>query len=489
MTPDFIVSLASIVIAIVSIAALIVSSRKRGYVSEGSENTVELQGLYTEAIAAHTSSEQMVSELRNRLHDIELEKQEITRNLHFTHTKSVELETTLSNEKALHLSTIEKLNRCKQEREEYREKNSTLFREKALLEADLTSMRALVEQQEEARVSLQREMQERFEAISNKLLNSTATDFRKHSRDDLEGLLKPFKEALEATRGALFETKGETAKNSDILKQEIARISQEADNLCRVLKGDMKALGTWGEHMLEQILDRSGLQQGIHYTREVSLNSHEGDNRRVDVVVHLPEERHLIIDSKMSLGNYRHAMNAQDTTVRAQYMAAHVADIRSHIRGLKNKHYSRLQGIRSPDLVLMYVPVEQAYSVAVQYDAELFMDALDAKIVLITNSTLLATLHTVAHVWRMAEQEKNAQEIAKRGAILFDKFCGFVEDIEGIGVALERSHDAWESALNKLTSGKGNLIGQAQKLVRLGVKPTKSLPDSLLASSSSHSAE
>ena len=134
----------------------------------------------------------------------------------------------------------------------------------------------------------------------------------------------------------------------------------------------------------------------------------------------------------------------------------------------------------TPDLVLMYVPVEQAYSIAVQYDAELFMDALDAKIVLITNSTLLATLYTVSHVWRMAEQEKNAQEIARRGAILYDKFCGFVEEIQGIGVALERSQDAWQSAVNKLKTGKGNLIGQAEKLVRLGVKPTKSLPDSMV---------
>ncbi len=481
MTTGHLILVSSILAAFVgACVALGLARRRRHHQDSGAANLIDLQESYTAAVASKAASEQLVAELRGRLHDAECQRQELSKNLHSVHSRSVELETLLRNERELHSSTSAKLTEYKHERDVLREQNNVVFREKALLEADVSSMRALVEQQQEARIVLQREMQERFEAISNKLLNSTASDFRKHSRDDLEGLLKPFKEALEATRGALFETKGETAKNSDILKQEIARISQEADNLCRVLKGDMKALGTWGEHMLEQILDRSGLQQGIHYSREVSLSSNEGDLRRVDVIVHLPEERHLIIDSKISLGNYRSAMNTQDAKEQARYMAAHVVDIRNHIKGLKNKHYSRLQGVTTPDLVLMYVPVEQAYSIAVQYDAELFMDALDAKIVLITNSTLLATLYTVSHVWRMAEQEKNAQEIARRGAILYDKFCGFVEEIQGIGVALERSQDAWQSAVNKLKTGKGNLIGQAEKLVRLGVKPTKSLPDSMV---------
>lgn len=467
-------------LTLASVVALITSFRRRDDHRTSASDSTELQELYTDAIAARASSEQMVAELRNRLHELECANQELSGELRNLQSKSVQLETILSSERTLHASVSSRLVTCEQEREICKEHNSALFREKALLEAEVSSTRKLLQQQEEARVVYQREMQDRFEAISNKLLNSTASDFRKNSRDDLEGLLKPFKEALEATRGALFETKGETAKNSDILKQEIARISQEADNLCRVLKGDMKALGTWGEHMLEQILDRSGLQKGIHYNREVSFNGHEGDLRRVDVIVNLPEDRHLIIDSKMSLGNYRQAMNAQSPDERARSVSAHVSDIKNHIKGLKNKHYARLQGVRSPDLVLMYIPVEQAYSVAVQYDSNLFMEALDAKIVLITNSTLLATLHTVAHVWRMAEQERNAQEIAKRGAMLYDKFFGFVEDVRAIGAALDKSHGAWQSAWNKLQTGNGNLIGQAEKLKKLGVVPTKQLSQDLI---------
>ena len=228
--------------------------------------------------------------------------------------------------------------------------------------------------------------------------------------------------------------------------------------------------------MLDQILDRSGLQLGLHYRRQSSARDEAGEQRFLDVVIELPDARPLVIDSKVSLKAYEDYVNCPDEAARGRHLEAHIDCIRNHFRGLGAKRYHEIHGMSAPDFVLMYVPIEAAFFVAVGQEPGLFSEALERNVVLITNSSLLATLRTVAHVWRLADQQKNALEIADRGGKLYDKFVGFVGDLQGIGSALDNAHKVWDEASKKLHSGTGNLVGQVEKLRALGVKASKKLP-------------
>ena len=278
----------------------------------------------------------------------------------------------------------------------------------------------------------------------------------------------------------LETTRKETQTHSALLKDQIQRIGTEAANLSKALKGDVKALGNWGENMLDQILEKSGLQEGVHYRRQHSGTDEADRQRYLDVVVDLPEGRHLVIDSKVSLKNYEEAVNATDETARTEQLARLVDSIRRHFEGLGKKRYHDLYGINAPDFVLMYVPIEPAFTTAIGAEPGLISEALAVNVVLITNSSLLATLRTVAHVWRLAEQQKNAAKIADRGGKLYDKFVGFVQDLEGVGSALATAQRSFEGARNKLTGGTGNLVRQAEMLKELGAKTDKSLPPGLV---------
>ena len=226
----------------------------------------------------------------------------------------------------------------------------------------------------------------------------------------------------------------------------------------------MKALGNWGENMLDQILAKSGLQEGVHYRRQISGTDGAEQQRYLDVVVDLPEGRHLVIDSKVSLKNYEEAVNATDDAARSEHTSRLVESLRRHFEGLGKKRYHDLEGINAPDFVLMYVPIEPAFTTAIGAEPELISDALAVNVVLITNSSLLATLRTVAHVWRLAEQQKNAAKIADRGGKLYDKFVGFVQDLDAVGNALGNAQRSFEGARSKLTEGSGNLVRQAEML-------------------------
>jgi DNA recombination protein RmuC len=367
------------------------------------------------------------------------------------------------------------LNRVRGELIDAAAKNAAAKAEINALNERLASERQQIE-------SLQDKFRTEFEAISNKLLVENSSRFDQQSRDSLEKLLAPLKEKVADLRTKLDTTQKETATYSALLRDQISRIGAEADNLSKALRGDVKALGNWGENMLDQILEKSGLQRGIHYRRQQSAKSEEGDQRFMDVIVELPEGKTLIIDSKVSLRNYEDAVAAADDASRAGCLSRHVEDLRRHIRSLSDKRYQDIHGMNTPDFVLMYVPIEGAFTSAIAHDTKLWGDALERDVILITNSTLLATLRTVAHVWRLADQQENAREIADRGGKLYDKFVGFLEDLQQIRKALGASQDSLDSAMKKLQTGPGNLVRQAELMKDLGAKASKSIPPDLLDS-------
>ena len=352
-------------------------------------------------------------------------------------------------------------------------RNGELGAELKLLNERLATERQQLE-------TIQERFRKEFEAVSNKLILDNTSRFNQQSTESLGKLLAPLKETLGEFKTSLDTTRRETATHSALLKEQIGRIGTEAANLSKALKGDVKALGNWGENMLDQILEKSGLQRDVHYRRQRGARDVEGDQRYLDVIVELPEKRNLVIDSKVSLRAYEESVNAPDDAGKLAALDRHIEAIRKHFRDLGAKRYQDIHGINTPDFVLMYVPIEAAFFAAIARAPGLFSEALDENIVLITNSTLLATLRTVAHVWRLADQQKHVLEIADRGGKLYDKFVGFVEDLQAVGDALGKARKAWEDASTKLHSGSGNLISQTEKLKHLGAKAAKSLPNALL---------
>ena len=328
------------------------------------------------------------------------------------------------------------------------------------------------------------QLKDQFKAVASEITEKNTSSFNQQSAKSLESVLNPLKEKLGEFKTSLDKTHDATTTNSALLKDQVSRIGEEAAKLSKALKGDVKVLGNWGENMLDQILEKSGLQRDIHYHRQQSAKDTEGDQKFLDVIVDLPEKHNLIIDSKVSLRAYDESVNASDDAARLVGLERHVEAVREHFRSLGAKRYQDIHGINTPDFVLMYVPIESAFFAAIEHEPGLFSEALDYNVVLITNSTLLATLRTVAHVWLLAKQQKYALEIADRGGKLYDKFVGFIEDMQAVGDSIDKAHKSWENASTKLHTGSGNLVNQTNELRKLGAKATKSLPNVLLEKAS-----
>lgn len=353
------------------------------------------------------------------------------------------------------------------------QRNGELGAELRSLNERLTTERQQIE-------TIQERFRKEFEAVSNKLILDNTSRFNQQSTESLGKLLAPLKETLGEFKTSLETTRKETATHSALLKEQINRIGAEAANLSKALKGDVKALGNWGENMLDQILQKSGLQRELHYQRQVSTKDTEGEQRFLDVIVNLPEGRNLVIDSKVSLRAYEESVNATDDASKLAGLERHIESLRKHFKELGAKRYQKIYNIHSPDFVLMYVPLEAAFFAAIAREPELFAEALDHKVVLITNSTLLATLRTVSHVWQLADRQKHVLEIADLGGSLYDKFVGFVADMKEVGESIADARNVWEEATKKLHTGRGNLVSQTERLKKLGANADKSLPNSLL---------
>ncbi|MGY4539808.1 DNA recombination protein RmuC [Mucilaginibacter sp. UYNi724] len=324
--------------------------------------------------------------------------------------------------------------------------------------------------------------QREFENVAEKLLKEKSREFADVNKLSIDTILNPLKENIKAFEEKVDKVYNMEAAERNTLKGVITQlmdlnklISTEASNLTKALKGDNKKQGNWGEVILEKVLERSGLVRDREYRVQASLNSVDGGRLQPDVIIDLPDEKHLIIDSKVSLIAYERLVNCETEEERKLYSKAHIESLRNHVHGLSSKSYHDLYQVNSPDFVLLFVPIESSFSFAVQLDADLFSDAWDKRVVIVSPSTLLATLRTIASIWKQERQNRNVLEIARLSGEMYDKFVGFVGDMEGIGKNIKQSQDNYDKALNKLTDGRGNLTVTAEKIKKLGAKANKQI--------------
>jgi len=340
---------------------------------------------------------------------------------------------------------------------------------------------------------MQKKLTTEFENIANKILDEKSKKFTEQNKTNLDVILNPLKERIKEFEEKVDKTYKAESTERITLKAEIKQlvelnkqVSDEANSLTKALKGDNKAQGNWGEVILEKILERSGLSKDRgEYKTQVTLNNSQGETIKPDAIIYLPDNKHIIIDSKVSLVAYQNFVAAETDELSTQYLKEHILSLKNHIKGLSDKLYSSADTLNTPDFVLLFLPIESSFGIAVQADQDLYSYAWDRKIVVVSPSTLLATLRTISSIWKQELQTKNALEIAKQSGALYDKFVAFVEDLNDIGKNIERTQTAYSAAQNKLKEGKGNLLTRAKNIEALGAKTTKSLPEHLSAKENS----
>lgn len=385
------------------------------------------------------------------------------------------------NESKLLLAETER--KVNEERKRFEELNAALAsakKENEFLNKNLTDQKTELEQ-------LNKKFATEFENLANRILEEKSQKFADQNKSNLDIILNPLKERIKEFEQKVDKTyKDESAERIN-LKAEIKslvelnkKISDEANQLAVALKGDNKQQGNWGEMVLEKVLERSGLKLGDEYKLEFATTNNDGDRIRPDAVIFLPDSKHVIIDSKVSLIAYNSCVNAANEDDRMKYLKLHIESLRSHVKILSDKNYQTATGLQSPDFVLLFVPIESSFSLAVQGDAELFNFAWDRKIVIVSPSTLLATLRTIASIWKQERQTRNALEIADEGGKLYDKFVGFYEDLVKVGKKMDDAKGDYVEAMKKLYDGSGNLVRRAEKMKELGAKTTKQLPAALI---------
>jgi DNA recombination protein RmuC len=329
-------------------------------------------------------------------------------------------------------------------------------------------------------------LSDQFKNLANEILEEKSKRFAEQNQQNLDILLKPLQEKLTDFRKQVDETYQSEARERFALKQEVEklaglnlRMTDETRALTNALKGESKTQGDWGELVLETILENSGLRKGEEYLIQDTQTISDGSRLQPDVVIRLPESKHLVIDSKVSITAYTRYIQADEDSIKTAELNSHVLSIKQHIQGLSAKNYQDLYGVGSIDFVLMFIPIEPAFLAAMRHAPDIYQEALKKNIVIVCPSTLLATVRTVAHLWRQEHQNRNAQEIARQCASLYDKFVGFVEDLDKVGQRLEQAQISYSDAVGKLKTGRGNLIRTAENVKKLGVKPNKSLPSKL----------
>ncbi|CAN5164956.1 DNA recombination protein RmuC [soil metagenome] len=354
-------------------------------------------------------------------------------------------------------------------------------------EAELEAIEKRLKDQKEELEKLQERFTKEFENLANRIFEEKSKKFTEQNKTQLDDLLKPLGEKLKDFEKKVTDVYNDENKERATLKGEIIKLfelnqqmAKEANNLTRALKGETKTQGNWGEYILETILEKSGLRKDHEYHTQQSMTGEEGNRLQPDVVIHLPDEKHLIIDSKVSLVAYERFCSAETEEEKTVALKEHVASLRKHIRDLSDKNYQKLYQLNSLDFVLLFMPIEPAFATAIQADAELFNDAFTKNIVIVSPSTLLATLRTVANIWRQENQNRNAQEIARLGGSMIDKLTGFIEDLIDVGKKMDGAKSTYEEAMKKLHSGRGNVISTAEKMRLLGAKADKNLPSQLV---------
>ncbi|MBA3649530.1 MAG: DNA recombination protein RmuC [Chitinophagales bacterium] len=352
---------------------------------------------------------------------------------------------------------------------------------------DIVNLRQKLEDQKVEQEDMHARMKTEFQVLADDLLEDKSRRFTEQNKSNMDAILNPLSEKIKAFEKKVEETYDKELRDKISLREEVkklydlnVRISTEANNLTKALRGDTRKQGNWGEWILLKILEQSGLKKGVEYETQFITTSQNGTVIKPDVVIFLPDNKHLIIDSKVSLTAYDRYVNCEEEGDIDKCLKEHLISVRNHIKLLGEKSYSSAQGLRSPDLVLLFMPLESSFSLAVQHDNELFNFAWDRQIVIVSPTTLLATLTTVASLWKIENQNKNALEIARLSGIMYDKLVGFMEDMIKVGNSLRNMDDQYKSAMNKLHEGSGNVIRTAEKVKELGAKNSKSLPSGII---------
>lgn len=369
------------------------------------------------------------------------------------------------------------------EREKLAEVSNALESSKAYYQAEVEK---LAEQKAGVEL-LQQKFHKEFELIAGKILEEKTLRFTEVNKLNLDQLLNPLKENIKAFEDKVEKVYKAESDERNMLKGELGKlielnykISQDAHNLTKALKADTKKQGNWGEFVLDRILELSGLINGESYTKQSSFTDENGNRLQPDIVITLPDNKHIIVDSKVSLIAYERLMNCEMEEERLSYLNDHIGSIKAHIKGLSNKNYSDLYSVNSPDFVLLFIPVESSFAIAVQHDVELFEFAWSKRVVIVTPSTLLATLKTIASIWKQEQQSRNAIDIATKAGALYDKFVGFITDLKKVGDNLDKAKESYSDAFGKLSSGNGNLVGRVENLRKLGAKTTKQIEEQFL---------
>lgn len=367
-------------------------------------------------------------------------------------------------------------------RDEHGEQQNAITR----LEMELRAEKEKLQAREKWLKDSEENLTDRFRNLANQIFEDKSEQFEKRSKKSLDALLNPLKENIKSFEKRVGDTYEKETEQRISLKKEIeqlkelnSRISQDAENLTRALTKDSKAQGEWGELVLESILETSGLVNGREYEVQKSLTGEEGDRYRPDVIVHLPESRDIIIDSKVSLTAWTLFCAEETDEGRELRLKEHVKSVRNHMEGLASRNYQHLPGVNSLDYVFLFMPVEAAYAKAMEVDPGLFQDAFDRKVIFVVPATLITTLKTVDNLWRLERQNQNATEIAKKAGQLYDKFVGFAKSLEDVGRHIDASQRSYDDAHKKLVSGRGNLAKRAETLKELGAKTSKQLPAGL----------
>jgi DNA recombination protein RmuC len=366
------------------------------------------------------------------------------------------------------------------------EETAQLRSQVAALDATLAAERTAQEEKLALLDDARDQMTHQFRALANDILEEKSRRFTEQNQTNLGQLLDPLKTRLQEFQSKVDQVYVQESKDRSALAQQVTsllemnqRLAAEARDLTQALKGSAKTQGDWGEVVLERILEAAGLRRGHEYTMQETIAREDTTRARPDVILHLPGDRKLVIDAKVSLLDYGTYCASTDDVLRKHAATRHCASLREHIRDLAARNYHRLPGLETLDFVILFVPIEPAFLLALETDSTLWVDAWEKNILLVSPSTLLFVVRTVAHLWKQEEQVRNVQQIAERGAELYDKFAGFVEDLSKVGARIEQTHIAYNAAFDKLTRGRGNLVRQVEMLRALGVQPVKRLPRQL----------
>lgn len=401
-------------------------------------------------------------------------------------TEEIKIQLKLELERSRKLA--EDLQGLNQELREERERVISLNNQNAELKANHSNLAERLSDQKEELAGLQKKFTAEFKNLANEIFEEKTQKFTNQNKDNLTDLLKPLGEKLNLFEQKVDQNSKESVARNSALKEQIIalrdlnqKMTEEAENLTNALKGDIRAQGNWGEVILDSILEKSGLKKGREFFTQETHFSESGRRLRPDVIIKLPENKNLIIDAKVSLVAFEKFMNANDPVEQEEHLKSYMISVKAHIKGLAEKNYHQLFDGGNLDYVLMFVPIESAFSLIVQHGGEIYNQAHEKSIIIVSPATLVATLRTVASIWKHEYQNQNALEIARQGGALYDKFKAFVDDLMEVGRSLDKSKAQYADAMNKLVSGRDNLVRKTERLKELGAKANKKMDDSLLA--------